>query len=83
VSVVGTGGLIASIIAFLKVKQEKDSIIVTSAEKTVEAQTKVNRNLLLEIDRLNLIIDEQRAQLDALYNQANITAEVIKKQLQD
>lgn len=60
VSVIGGGGLIAGIVALLKLRPEAGQILVTTAQGVVIVQTTVIDNLQKELTRMGNELDELR-----------------------
>lgn len=51
IAVIGSGGLIGGIAAFLKLRPEKDSIVVNAAQGALLVQTGIVEQLRLELER--------------------------------
>jgi hypothetical protein len=79
VSILGGGGIVGGLIALLKVRTEKDSIIVASATDTVEAQTVVLKNLQREIERQARTIDILTSKIEDLTIQNKVLADQVEK----
>jgi threonine dehydratase len=60
VSIIGGGGLIAGIVALLKLRPEAGQILVTTAQGVVIVQTTVIDNLQKELTRMGKELDELR-----------------------
>lgn len=78
VALIGSGGIIGSVIAFFKLRPEVGQIVVTAAQGALIVQTGVLESLRDELARVKAIIrsmelenDECRARLTALEHLAS------------
>lgn len=71
------GGVITAIIAVIKFRPERDSVIVTSAQNATQILKQLNTNLQAELERQKVTVEER----DAIIAELQETIEQLEQQV--